>query len=410
MIITKFGRRTFPQCSVSVTGLDPHAQYMMLMDVVPVDNIRYKWQAKSWEAGGKAEPHLPQRFYIHPDSPSLGSSWMSKTISFHKLKLTNNPIDQQGHIILHSMHRYQPRFHVVQANQLYSLRWNCTATFVFPEMVFTAVTAYQNSQITQLKIDNNPFAKGFRVNGMNSKRVREARTLQSRRCPAVVEERSCDCSTDCKEQKQAVPQAVGESKLCLLQTEENANQQEAARTTLLPQTVNMANWAPPAGHQKEENHWNLSVCEDPALPAAHGVEARGVYGKPMVFNAFCNMSPGSEGLPVPEEKPTASLMASYPVELSTILGPPVSGKDCGKGVWESGGAQDLSLINVNQPSNGRSSTASQSACELRLPAVLQSTGTQFSYPAYNGPALYGHPNNIGFLDVRRCLLNGLQYS
>eukprot|EP00061_Rhincodon_typus_P005652 g25438.t1 len=58
----------------------------------------------------------------------------------------------------------------------------------------------------------------------------------------------------CKEQKQAVPQAVGESKLCLLQTEENANQQEAARTTLLPQTVNMANWAPPAGHQKEENH------------------------------------------------------------------------------------------------------------------------------------------------------------
>ncbi|XP_059510825.1 T-box-containing protein TBX6L-like [Stegostoma tigrinum] len=195
MIITKSGRRTFPQCSVSVTGLDPHAQYMMLMDVVPVDNIRYKWQAKSWEAGGKAEPHLPQRFYIHPDSPSLGSSWMSKIISFHKLKLTNNPIDQQGHIILHSMHRYQPRFHVVQANQLYSLRWNCIATFVFPEMVFTAVTAYQNSQITQLKIDNNPFAKGFRVNGMNSKRVREARTLQSRRSPAVVEERSCDCNT-----------------------------------------------------------------------------------------------------------------------------------------------------------------------------------------------------------------------
>ena len=27
---------------------------------------------------------------------------------------------------------------------------------------FVAVTAYQNSRLTQLKIDNNPFAKGFR--------------------------------------------------------------------------------------------------------------------------------------------------------------------------------------------------------------------------------------------------------
>ncbi|KAI4455332.1 protein phosphatase inhibitor [Holotrichia oblita] len=35
-------------------------------------------------------------------------------------------------------------------------------TFVFPETAFTAVTAYQNHRITQLKIASNPFAKGFR--------------------------------------------------------------------------------------------------------------------------------------------------------------------------------------------------------------------------------------------------------
>lgn len=35
-------------------------------------------------------------------------------------------------------------------------------TFVFPSTVFTAVTAYQNQLITKLKIDSNPFAKGFR--------------------------------------------------------------------------------------------------------------------------------------------------------------------------------------------------------------------------------------------------------
>lgn len=31
-----------------------------------------------------------------------------------------------------------------------------------PDTTFVAVTAYQNTKLTQLKIDNNPFAKGFR--------------------------------------------------------------------------------------------------------------------------------------------------------------------------------------------------------------------------------------------------------
>lgn len=34
--------------------------------------------------------------------------------------------------------------------------------FTFPETAFITVTAYQNQQITKLKIDSNPFAKGFR--------------------------------------------------------------------------------------------------------------------------------------------------------------------------------------------------------------------------------------------------------
>ena len=42
---------------------------------------------------------------------------------------------------------------------------NELSTYIFPEMKFIAVTAYQNDKITQLKIDNNPFAKGFRDTG-----------------------------------------------------------------------------------------------------------------------------------------------------------------------------------------------------------------------------------------------------
>src|SRR6218665_3592363 len=64
------------------------------------------------------------------------------------------------------MHKYQPRVHVVQANDIFSMRWNIFNTFTFAETTFIAVTAYQNEQITQLKIDHNPFAKGFRDSTM----------------------------------------------------------------------------------------------------------------------------------------------------------------------------------------------------------------------------------------------------
>ncbi|XP_066466043.1 T-box-containing protein TBX6L-like [Tiliqua scincoides] len=170
MIITKSGRRMFPQIKIKVSGLIPYAKYLMLIDFVPLDNFRYKWNKDQWEVAGKAEPQLPCRTYIHPDSPALGSHWMKEPISFQKLKLTNNTLDQHGHIILHSMHRYKPRFHAMQADDLFSSRWSLFQTFSFPETAFTSVTAYQNEKITKLKIYNNPFAKGFREHGKNTRR------------------------------------------------------------------------------------------------------------------------------------------------------------------------------------------------------------------------------------------------
>jgi hypothetical protein len=62
-------------------------------------------------------------------------------------------------MILNSMHKYIPRIHIAPANDHKNIK-----TFTFPETQFIAVTAYQNTDITQLKIDNNPFAKGFRDN------------------------------------------------------------------------------------------------------------------------------------------------------------------------------------------------------------------------------------------------------
>lgn len=102
------------------------------------------------------------------------------------------------------MHKYQPRFHLVRTTDILKLPYSTFRTYVFKETEFIAVTAYQNEkvswfykcgvfwgfnyenqviqhhwdsfflmihlflpspQITQLKIDNNPFAKGFRDTG-----------------------------------------------------------------------------------------------------------------------------------------------------------------------------------------------------------------------------------------------------
>ncbi|XP_056348325.1 T-box transcription factor TBX10 [Oenanthe melanoleuca] len=167
MIVTKAGRRMFPTFQVKLSGLDPLADYVLLMDFIPLDDKRYRYafHSSSWLAAGRAEPAAPGRVHFHPDSPAKGAQWMRQIVSFDKLKLTNNLLDDNGHIILNSMHRYQPRFHVVFVDpRRDSERFahQNFKSFSFPETQFMAVTAYQNHRITQLKIASNPFAKGFR--------------------------------------------------------------------------------------------------------------------------------------------------------------------------------------------------------------------------------------------------------
>lgn len=93
----------FPPFKVRVDGLDETAKYIMLMDIVTVDEYRYKFHNSRWVVAGKADPEMPKRMYIHPDSPSKGAQWMSKLVTFHQLKLTNNASDK--HAYVSSLHR-----------------------------------------------------------------------------------------------------------------------------------------------------------------------------------------------------------------------------------------------------------------------------------------------------------------
>jgi hypothetical protein len=178
MIITKQGRRMFPTLQFTVQGLNPDAKYNIFVDVIPADSNIWKFQGGKWVPCGPSASNSPNispkeqssgisnsasRIYLHPDSPNTGLHWMKNEIIFNKLKLTNNKANADGNILLNSMHKYIPRVHVVLESDSSQIK-----TFTFMETQFIAVTAYQNTDITQLKIDNNPFAKGFRDNNERS--------------------------------------------------------------------------------------------------------------------------------------------------------------------------------------------------------------------------------------------------
>lgn len=54
------------------------------------------------------------------------------------------------------MHKYQPRIHLVKrpegaSGQIVDLENEEYKTFIFPETIFTAVTAYQNQLVSNIK-------------------------------------------------------------------------------------------------------------------------------------------------------------------------------------------------------------------------------------------------------------------
>lgn len=158
MIVTKSGRRMFPVLRCGVAGLDPNAMYSMVLDFVPVDSHRWKYVNGDWVPGGKAEPPAPNAVYVHPDSPNFGAHWMKESVCFGKVKLTNK-MHGHGQIMLNSLHKYQPRVHILKVGGEGEKK--TLATQAFHETQFVAVTAYQNEEITALKIKYNPFAKAF---------------------------------------------------------------------------------------------------------------------------------------------------------------------------------------------------------------------------------------------------------
>ncbi|XP_018312105.1 T-box transcription factor TBX2 [Mycetomoellerius zeteki] len=181
MIITKSGRRMFPSVQINIDGLQKREIYHVFLEIAPASNQRHKYcgyenenkngNVGGWSFAGPADPQYPlnRRLYQHPDSPATGDHWMDNSINFIKLKLTNN-VNDKSNIILTSMHKYVPKIWIIRCTNATSyseLFSHPAASFIFEETEFIAVTAYQNENITKLKINNNPFAKGFRESGQS---------------------------------------------------------------------------------------------------------------------------------------------------------------------------------------------------------------------------------------------------
>ena len=90
----------FPTIRVSFSGIDPHKRYTVLLDIVPVDNKRYRYayHRSSWLVAGKADPPAVNRLCPHPDAPYTGDQLRKQVVSFEKVKLTNNDMDKVANV------------------------------------------------------------------------------------------------------------------------------------------------------------------------------------------------------------------------------------------------------------------------------------------------------------------------
>ncbi|KAF5400923.1 hypothetical protein PHET_05741 [Paragonimus heterotremus] len=199
MIATNTGRRIFPPLSVNVTGLCPKDQYAFLLDMVLVQPHVFRHQGGQWSIAGQSDEEKTNtvpgtQIYVHEDSPKLGSYWMESGVSFLRAKITNNKENKNLNMLnICSMRQYIPRFTVLRIIQYQSCYSDAAApslgaipdcsytlqassgqcssagtrieyigSYIIPGTQFYTVTAYQNPDVIRIKIDNNPFAKGFR--------------------------------------------------------------------------------------------------------------------------------------------------------------------------------------------------------------------------------------------------------
>lgn len=111
-----FRYRTFAYKPRDVNPRESSLIRLLISDArLKISTCRWKYVNGEWVPGGKAEVAPPNPIYIHPESPNFGAHWMKEAVSFAKVKLTNKS-NGNGQIMLNSLHKYEPRVHLVRVD------------------------------------------------------------------------------------------------------------------------------------------------------------------------------------------------------------------------------------------------------------------------------------------------------
>lgn len=165
MILTKAGRRTFPLIKIRLSGLEESALYTIQIEFRLSDAYKYRFVNGEWKTSPRNDNFKSSNqsvLYEHSDSPNFGHHWSKDSIAFGKLKLTNNENSKNiDAVFLKSLNKYDPMIHIYKHDKKNVDDKVLIYSKCFKETSFIAVTAYQNEQITNLKIRHNPFAKAF---------------------------------------------------------------------------------------------------------------------------------------------------------------------------------------------------------------------------------------------------------
>ncbi|XP_022792066.1 uncharacterized protein LOC111331261 [Stylophora pistillata] len=179
MMITKSGRRMCPIISLKFEDLTPRQFYTVMIDFVLMDEYRYSFDTRTntWVPYCRELPAEEgyAKVFVHPETPWNGATLMMNGLTFKTLKLTNSFKTAEKSpqaILLSTMRRYTPRIHVLESPNGIYFDYKLRKEFYFSEMEFMAVSQYRNKNITELKIDANPFASAYRRDGLHGQAKR----------------------------------------------------------------------------------------------------------------------------------------------------------------------------------------------------------------------------------------------
>lgn len=146
-------------------------------NLLQMRHCRYKFTEGRWIGPALGIQHAPAGpFYPSKRNVDRGCNWEKEAVEF-AVKLTNNTSSTQPNFvgfpfisalqaILQSMQKYLPRLVIETYHHKTPV---LVKDQLFPVATFVCVTAYQNTALPKIKIEYNPYARGYK-DGRHAKR------------------------------------------------------------------------------------------------------------------------------------------------------------------------------------------------------------------------------------------------